>query len=99
MTPYKYEVLFYENKRFTGITTFDNIKEAADHLIACIDRYMEAEGFYTNVDSSYCISVFDLSSSERMIQLLGPLHDEDKYYIQQKLDALNMKWARNIIHN
>jgi hypothetical protein len=99
MSPYKYEVVFYQNKRFTGITTFDDFKEASEHLLACIERYMESNGFFVNTDSSYCISVFDLSESERMIQLLGPIDYDAKVMLKNKFADINMKWAQNIIQN
>ena len=99
MTPYKYEVVFYQNKRFTGITTFDDFKEASEHLLACIERYMESNGFFVNTDSSYCVSVFDLSESERMIQLLGPIDYDAKESLKNKFADINMKWAQNIIQN
>jgi len=99
MTPYKYEVVFYQNKRFTGITTFDDFKEASEHLLACIGRYMETEGFFANMESSYCVSVFDLSQSERMIQLLGPIDYDTKASLKNKFADINMKLAKNIINN
>lgn len=99
MTPYKYEVLFYQNKRFTGTATFDNVKEASEHLLACIGRYMDNDGFYTNMESSYCVSVFDLSPKEHMIQLLGPIDDSTKKSLKGSFDDFILQKARNIIHN
>jgi len=99
MTPYKYEVVFYQNKRFTGMSTFPDFKEASEHLVACIERYMESDGFFVNSDSSYCVTVFDLSSKEHMIQLLGPISEEAKISLRNKFDAINLQWAKNIIQN
>lgn len=99
MTPYKYEVLFYQNKRFTGITTFDDVKEASEHLLACIGRYMGIDGFFVNMDSSYCVSVFDLSEKEHMIQLLGPIDYDTKASLKSSFDNFILQKARNIIHN
>jgi hypothetical protein len=99
MTQFKYEVAFYQNKRFTGITPFNDITEASEHLLACIERYMESHGFFVNMDSSYCVCAFDLSQSERMIQLLGPIDDNTKMNLQNKFADINMKWAQNILNN
>ena len=95
----KYEVVFYQNKRFTGITAFNDINEASEHLLACIGRYMETDGFFVNTESSYCVTVFDLSQSERMIQLLGPIDDNAKNDLKNKFSDINMRWAQNLLKN
>jgi len=86
MTNNKYEVAFYLVKKMTGLSAFDTFKEAADHVIACLGRYMVSDSFLSNTESSYCVTVFDFGS-DRMIQLLGPLDDSAKAYINAAFDS------------
>lgn len=85
-----YEVAFYIGKRLSSlpIRKFNNLAEALQNLIASMGTYIESVSFMLNVDSSYCVTVWDLHS-DKMIQLLGPIDANAKRLINDAFIAAN----------
>lgn len=86
-----YEVLFYLAKAVTKVSRFQNFKAASEYLFTHMARYMESDYFMANTDSSYCVTVFDVRS-ERFIQLLGPIADEEKSFIEEEFKKTGKRW-------
>lgn len=82
-----YELVFYEKNVYTGLSKFKTLGEALDHLIACMDRYTQTNGFYTVADSINSFMVVDLSPTSKTIKLNGLLSNDDKNAIQLRINT------------
>lgn len=91
MSTSKYDIFFYNEKRVIKFSKFDNFKAASEYLLANMSAYMESEHFLSNTDSSYCATVFDVGSS-RFIQLLGPIGDEEKLFLEKAFKKTGNRW-------
>jgi len=82
-----YTLAFYEKNVYTGSTKIKNFDEAVSHLLACMERYTQANGFYTDDSGTNSFMVIDLSPSTKTIKLTGPLTSEDKTTIKAHINA------------